>query len=262
MSVSNDFIAYSGAKHEANIFPNTDENYNDNVMIWNDITLAMPDTSAATGDNKISFYDPVKKGANKQSIKNTLVHEVQHVADKHENDEIHDSVDNVDDAWNSYKTEFRAYWVSGQYDKFSPTDTHKNTLFNERQWEIFWHLFTSYGYVKKYEKMVVTKSQNNADNGKTMIKLIRAYKKPDGFNLANSVRIENFYRAIEDCTKSMGFADPEIIALEKAANAMTEQEKEDLYFDDNKEEIQKILKQNLNEEMHRKINYILIGVPM
>ena len=262
VNIGSDYITYFGAKHDANVFPNTDANYSDDVLNWDDITISSPGTLASTANNTISFYDPIKKGSDKQSIKNTLVHEVQHVADKHEDDEIHDTPDNVDDAWNSYKTEFRAYWVSGEYEKFSPDKEFGSTGFNERQWEIYMHLVMNYGYVKKFKPQVVTKSKNATDNGKTLIQLITAYSKPDGFNLDNSVRIENFYRAIEKCDKKMGITDPEIIELEKAANEMTEQEKENFYDDDNKDEIQQLLKQNLNDEMFRRINYIIIGHPV
>ncbi len=252
-----DFYAYFGGVEEGKLFPAHTANYDNDVTKYQGCDMVGKYTSARVVNHQLTLYDPTSKGNAKSDVKELLIHEVQHIADHLEDKENHPAPDNVDDAWLNYQSEFKSYWVSGEYDKFAPTGNHKGTGFNERQWEIYYHVQSLYPYVKKFEKDTITKSPNSADNGKKMEVLIRHYDKPHGFNLDNSPRIESFYKALLPATPTMNRTDSEIVSLFAKASALTDHEKQDIYWDDDKQEIIDLMKSNLSEDIYRELNLYL-----
>jgi hypothetical protein len=119
----------------------------------------------------------------KELVKETLVHEVQHVADHHPLDSS-----------GRYVSEFNAYWIDKTFqEKSAKSGTADPTLTasdgtvltgfdNARQQRIFQHLYDGYSYVP------------TAWSGDAAFKaMVLGYKRPEGVNLIDSVRIDDLY---------------------------------------------------------------------
>lgn len=136
--------------------------------------------------SKVVIIEPKSKG--KDSVQETIVHEVQHDADHHGTS-----------GWERYATEFRAYWIDGTYrSKKTASGSADSSLAakdgtvlsgfdNERQQTIFKHLYDSdsYAYVKA--------GWSDSDFKKKVLDL----KKPEGSNLVNSPRIDDLYLELQ-----------------------------------------------------------------
>lgn len=145
-------------------------------------------------------------------LEQVLVHEIQHIADRHEGsfreDVINDINKQAGDVGNTYRTEFRAYWLGDKEGGFgSPVIAAQNnrevaekwwfyklrsqvTAFgNQRQENIFWHMVnaTAYPWVK-------TNYLQNPDFRNLVNELVA----PQGGNLINSTRIEALRFAISE----------------------------------------------------------------
>jgi hypothetical protein len=137
--------------------------------------------------SKVVIIEPAKKSTD--LVQETIVHEVQHDADRH------GSAD-----FERYATEFRAYWIDGTYraedatsgsaddSKTAADGTVLAGFDNARQQRIFLHLFnsSSYAYVKHGWL-------NDADFKKQVL----AMKVPTGHNTINSVRLDDMYKAVQ-----------------------------------------------------------------
>lgn len=157
--------------------------------------------------SKVIIINPSQKS--KDSVQETIVHEVQHDSDKHDHD-----------AFSRYSTEFRAYWIDGTYRSKSPTSGSAKTtkandgteitgFDNERQLTIFLHLYnsTSYSYVK------------NSWSDSDFQEKVWSMKMAEGVNTINSVRINAMYEAVD------GLGTDEDAFFSNAAK-LTEEEKE------------------------------------
>lgn len=142
-------------------------------------------------DGSIAIVQPSKK--TKEHVWQTLIHEVQHDADKHTMDPLQ-----------RYKSEYRAY--SGQggapYDNLSNdmseealvthslggSDAYKWTA---KQWAIVKHMYDAPTYTYLNEQW---------DTSEEFRLAVVAYKDPDseGFNRDNSIRVDDFYRALHE----------------------------------------------------------------
>lgn len=213
----------------------TDHTYPDNL---NDVTnLSLGETKgteAGAIDDRIIFYGSDR--FSDEHVKRTLVHEVQHVADK--------SADVVK-AWQSqdfaqvclarYKTEYRAHWYEGTFDNTSSTDIVQAYGYDwtARQYEIFQKIYDGYSHTKlawdfsnvsdwnadAAENSVHAQYQPlakgnyvNPQAGQDVLSdvdafraAIVAYKDPDieGANKFNSVRVDEFYELLKDSTSTM-----------------------------------------------------------
>lgn len=135
-----------------------------------------------------------------QTLREFLVHEVQHDADHSESSPEGKGIDSFDDeAWRWFKTEYRAYWLDGRYDNFSTTRQHTATHpginrgrvidgKNERSFACISHLWeagTAYqGIVDAY-----TASSK-------FRKLVHRHNGVDSANATNNPKIDDFVRSI------------------------------------------------------------------
>jgi hypothetical protein len=146
---------------------------------------------------KIAIVEPVDQG--EKQLKGTIVHEVQHDADKH-----------TGAAAERYKSEFRAYWVDQTFKSESAEkgsageeeiDGQKVAFDNKRQRAIFKHLYAAYDYVSA--------SWDNED----FRKVVAEMKKPDSVNWVNSPRIDDLYIELQKEKPSAGDVNKKVKAL-------------------------------------------------
>jgi hypothetical protein len=127
-----------------------------------------------------------------------LQHEVQHAADDHGTTDLE-----------RYKSEFRAFWMgSGEFNSVSPTDReeHLGWTWNARQWAIFDNLYGDpvYGWLK---------TAWDADNAepdhaqRAFQRAVVSFSFPSSINPANSLRTDDFYRALKATTPADCAAD-------------------------------------------------------
>ena len=256
---NDDYFAYFGLQSSGQVFENPNASYGDDITDFNKVNMVPQSTNARVVDGHLALLDPIARGQDKKTIKELLIHEVQHLADQHEEEEIHDSPDNVDDAWTGYKTEFRSYWVSGAYNHLSDASPGDFKM-SPKQNAIYTHIFTAYDYIPKFKDDTVTKSPNQSDNGKTLMSLIYNYSNPEGVNLENSLRIENLNSALRNCDSSMGIEDPETQKLLDACKALNENEKASIFGDPNKAPIKEKLQNELSIEVYREVFQILSNI--
>jgi hypothetical protein len=141
----------------------------------------------AGSPSKVVIIEPTTKSTD--LVQETIVHEVQHDADRHGSSDFE-----------RYATEFRAYWIDGTYratDAKSGTADDKKTAAdgtvlsgfdNARQQAIFLHLFSSSSY--RYVK-------DGWLNDEDFKKKVLAMKVPTGHNTINSVRLDEMYKAVQ-----------------------------------------------------------------
>jgi hypothetical protein len=160
------------------------------------------ETAHADGMNIRVFMD---EQLNQEVLKRVLIHEIQHVVDRHSGDfqeaVMNDINGEAGDVANQYRTEFRAYWLGdrghgGFGDPAQPARNNRSVVEkwwifnwkaqatnfgNERQENIFWHLATSgpYPWIKP----------NYLQSG-AFRTLVNNLTSPTGANLINSIRID------------------------------------------------------------------------
>lgn len=169
--------------------------------------------------DKIWVCDPSWQGLS--SVRDTLVHEVQHDADRHDTEPGYEKdYKSPEESWVRYKTEFRAYWVEGRYSHKSAASgsATKPDFDSARQEAIFDHLWSS----RSYSVWLQPNYNNNTlVYGEKFKDLIHNYIVPEGVNLVNSPRIDDFFLKLNACSKS----DTDLTAsplkeLETAAKAL------------------------------------------
>lgn len=150
-----------------------------------------------------------------------------------------------------YKTEYRAYsYQGGSYstlDNAIQNQSHDGYMFSERQLAIFKHIYGGYEHTKKGwdNDLVLT-------DGTKFRKAVQDYWNPDteAYNKYNSVRIDNFYRALD------------IIGVKKKATTLEQQHGLDVApvgvkeSDINSPLVQALLKVIVNLDAND-LNYIL-----
>jgi hypothetical protein len=193
-------VAYFGDTPQ---FPDNSATYDAHIESKRNIHYSAPSVAGEHLDKKIWLHDPKKWGSS--TVRGVMVHEVQHDADRHDSEEGHDKpFKSPEESWNRYKTEFRSYWLDGGFDSSSTTSgSATNTKFdNAKQERIFKHMYGSspddvyaVWLQPNYDKNTKIGSNNFQD-------LIHAYAKPEGVNLINSPRIDEFFLALEKCKQS------------------------------------------------------------
>jgi len=139
------------------------------------------------------------------AIVSTLVHELQHAADRHEDEpDWQKAYKSPEESWARYKTEFRAWWLDGDFGGQSDTKGSAAAPFdNARQKAIFDHFMATGSY---NEWLKPNYDDNKEVHGRKFQDLVHAYTRPEGVNLRNSPRIDDLYVALGRCTP--GDVDP------------------------------------------------------
>ena len=149
-------------------------------------------------DRDIWVYDPQRWGA--AIVRDQIIaHEVQHDADRHDSEEGHDhAYKSPEESWNRYKTEFRAYWTGQQFPtaSFSPLSGSATAPWdNAKQKAIFDHMMAGV-----YAEFVAPNyNGNTVVDGARFQDLVHGYKEPEGVNLINSPRIDDFFLSLQAC---------------------------------------------------------------
>lgn len=206
--------AYFGAK---DIYP-ADAGYDEKINSKRNIIYAKPPTAAEHLRRDIWVYDPKK--ANRAEVKMYLVHEVQHDADRHDDEPGANSL-GVKEKWVRYKTEFRAYWMDGRYNSLSdvnPPAGDTEGWKNERQKAIYDNMVKSGIYNWLPENM----KKNKKVDGTHYKDMVLNYSKPEGVNLYNSRRINDFYLKLKDCKpRYKDFTKSPLLELETIVKSFT-----------------------------------------
>ena len=263
-------LAYFGSKTPSEKYPSDIATYSTDIDSNANIITANATTVGLNWGTHFNVLDPIKKGVSDAYIKETIIHEVQHTADRH-HDEDGYSTGGASKAWVRYKTEFRSYWVEqGTHDsKSTKTGTGTGGFDNEKQQSIFNALYGSYDYVKtNYDAdALVSTSENAAESGKKFKELAKGYSTSEGINLSNSIRVDDFYKALESCNNTMGSDDNAVKELFKAIDNLSVGEKVSITGGDDKTRLRKMMKNNLSEEIQSKVQLSLavgdfnVGVP-
>ncbi|KAA3660641.1 MAG: DUF4157 domain-containing protein [Chloroflexi bacterium] len=209
-------VAYFGDTPK---FPDNSADYDAHIDSERNIHYSAATVAGEHLGKKIWVHDPQNRSVT--TVEQILVHEVQHDADRHDEEPGHDEdYKSPEESWNRYKTEFRAYWVDGQLSGLSASSgtATKPEFDNRRQESIFDHMYNSTVYG-------VWLKPNYDDNtevyGDKFKDLVHAYIKPEGVNLINSPRIDDFFRKLENCTKSnTDLTASPLKELETAANTL------------------------------------------
>jgi peptidoglycan hydrolase-like protein with peptidoglycan-binding domain len=172
-----------------------------------------------SGDGKLlKLITPLKKVLSKEDLKEILIHEVQHDADQSDSNEPW--AQHRGDDFDSYQSEFRAYWLGGKFNQFSsskPAANDRNVKYKDpsgkeyskatnlrfmRQEKIFWYIVDS---IELYE--YVSRSYITNEDFKRMVD---SYSLPVGGNLINSIRIQSVSTALSGCNSSDKRSSPPV----------------------------------------------------
>jgi hypothetical protein len=209
--------AYFGADK---LHPDDSSTYDPLIDGTAGIRYAEPTVGGHHLNRDIWVYDPQHWGA--AVVRDSIVaHEVQHDADRHDTEEGHDhAYGTPEESWNRYKTEFRAYWTGQQFPagSFSPLSGSSTAPWdNAKQKAIFDHMI---GGV--YADWLAPNYNGNTDvDGAKFQDLVHAYKEPEGVNLINSPRIDDFFLTLQSCSPGdANIALPPLIVLQARAHAL------------------------------------------
>lgn len=183
--------AYVGNEDE---FPNN-TGYEESIDSKRNINFIQRRTGGLHSGKHIWLFEPINN-----SSKMLLVHEVQHDADRHDDEPGHDKpAGSPEESINRYKSEFRAYWQDGRYDSTSDTDkpSPDDGWQNKRQKEIFDGMISS----GLYQHVADNFKKNEKVNGIPYKDIVKGYGSPEGVNLENSPRIDDFYLQLKKCNK-------------------------------------------------------------
>lgn len=157
------------------------------------------------GSNR--FYLMDVRNQSDKAILETLVHETQHTLDRHDDFDK----EKMKEAWSQYKTEFRAHYISGEFDGFSDEEgSGDNEFKTKRQEKVAIKICTHYDLSgKAWNDGIVThnpKDTPEKDRKKyceDFRSKVRAYVRPEqfGVNDVNSTRIDKFYEALKTMKK-------------------------------------------------------------
>lgn len=182
--------------------PNPAADYDAEVTSARGIVFDMPPDQADgwndAGRREMGLMDPAR-GSDTYLRDVLLTHEAQHGLDRHEDEPGgHGNPDTSPlAAWNSYKTEFRAYWITNEYDSHSTRRvTAAAPWRSDKQYAIFNHMYTSstYAYVATHWD-----ADASLPDGRRFRAAIQDYAVPEGVNLINSIRIDDFYTLLGGC---------------------------------------------------------------
>jgi hypothetical protein len=211
-------VAYFGDRTQ---YPSDAADYDPQIKSERNIHYAAPGVRGEHLGRTIWVHDPTTMPA--ATLEGVLIHEVQHDADRHDKEQGADeSFKSPLESWNRYKTEFRAYWGDGERDHLSTVTNPALAPFdNAKQRDIFLHM-----YGTSATDVYAVWLRPNYDNNKSVYgqkfqDLVHQYKGPEGVNLVNSPRIDDFYAKLERCgPRDTNLAASPLKELEAAANAL------------------------------------------
>jgi hypothetical protein len=250
-------VAYFGDSPQ---FPADSATYEAHISSEQNIHYSVPGVVGEHLGKQIWLYDPKQRGFS--DVRATMVHEVQHDADRHDSEEGYgEKYQSPEESWNRYKSEFRAYWLDGDLDSNSKnTGTATEPGFdNAKQQKIFRDM---YGTDPKgvyavwlrpnYDGNTKVGSQNFQD-------LIHGYTKPEGVNSLNSPQIDNFFIGLEKCSISnKDLTKTPLLELEAAANALNSEDRAYVNSAEAKR-LQDMTKKNLEKSVLTHIATIMNG---
>lgn len=260
-------FAHFGMRDQ-DVYPN-ETGYYSRAITYNDGLINDSDgRGAAYWDKKMLIKDPIKHDYPDEEIIRAIVHEVQHYSDHH-GDEKGRNRENVNKAWSDYKVEYRAFWLADTemhqqlrieggkiiWPKSSESGTARNAHLGfdtSVQEAIFMNLVGNYDWVDKnwMKNRTVTRSENPDEVGKTFRELVAGYSKPEGINLLNSIRIDDFYLALKKCNRRMRHSDEEIQDLLEKASQLSPDEKADIFSSDKQDSrLYKTMQKRLNRQV-------------
>jgi hypothetical protein len=195
-------LAYFGQTPK---YPDDSADYDLAVTSTRNIHFAEASVAGQHNSAGIRLMEPKHFGESK--VISFLVHEVQHDADKHDLDpDWAKDYKSPEESWVRYRTEFRAYWVDGQRDppRYSEASgSATNPKFdNAKQEAIFLHMYGDSPTDVYAEWLRPNYDGNTTVSGQKFQDLIHGYQRPDGLNLINSPRIDDFYGKVKACTKT------------------------------------------------------------
>jgi hypothetical protein len=193
-------LAYFGI---SNKFPSDVADYDLNISSNRGIYFTDVGVTGEHQNQTIWLMEPKRQGAT--SVRGTLVHETQHDADKHEEDPgWSKAFKSPEESWVRYRTEFRAYWIDGDFDGNStaPGTAADPKFDNAKQEAIFLHMYGT-GPKDVYAVWLRPNYDGNKAVGSQKFKdLVHGYTHPEGVNLINSPRIDDLYNRLMGCKKS------------------------------------------------------------
>lgn len=181
-------------------FPSNTATYDSEISSKRGMNYATANTYGYHLKGTLSMFDPLRySGPNWQ---NYVIHEAQHWLDRH-NDEPDSkkAYKSVEESWSRYKTEFRAYWINNQFVGSSDAKGSATAPWdNARQKAIFDHMHVvGSGYDEWLRPLY---KANTKYYGTGFKDLIHKYVRPEGVNLVNSPRINEFYDQLKKCKRS------------------------------------------------------------
>ncbi|MGH2532458.1 MAG: hypothetical protein ACRDJW_09140 [Thermomicrobiales bacterium] len=250
-------VAYFGEDQK---YPDDSADYDLRITSTRNINFTGATFAGEHQDKKIWLMEPKKHG--RASVRGTLVHEIQHDADKHEKEpDWAKAYKSPEESWVRYKTEFRAYWIDGDFDRNSVTSgTATDPKFdNAKQEAIYLHLWGDADDDTYAEWLRPNYRTNPTVGGRKFQDLIHGYTHPEGVNLINSVRIDDLYNTLATCKKSdRHLTRSPLKELKAAAQALNEGDR--LYVQSSRAAaLQKMMKDNLAAKPLKAIAKIVGG---
>jgi hypothetical protein len=202
---------------ETTLFPDDSASYDAHISSERNITYEKPTHAGTASSDKLRLYRPTGR----PKLKNLIIHEVQHIADHSDSEAGHDQPYlSPEESWNRYKTEFRAWWIANFPNKSTVSGTATDSRFdNEKQEAIF---FWFSDPKRSYSEWFLPNYQQNTKVGSENFQdLVHSYTRPEGVNLINSPRIEEFFLQLEPCKPSdKDLTQPPLKALDVATDAL------------------------------------------
>lgn len=144
-------------------------------------------------DRRMLIMEPASRSPD--AVLTTLVHELQHFADRHEDEpDWERGYKSPEESWVRYKTEFRAYWIAGNIAGAEKPGSVAPPFDNMRQLRIFRHIMHAGA-----EWLGPNYDGNTEVHGRRFKDLVHGYAKPEGVNLVNSPRIDDLYVTLGRC---------------------------------------------------------------
>jgi hypothetical protein len=250
-------LAYFGSTHK---FPSDNADYDLNITSSRGIYFTEVGVTGEQSNQTIWLMEPKQQGA--ASVRGTLVHETQHDADKHDLDpDWSKAFKSPEESWVRYRTEFRAYWIDGDFDSNSTkAGTASDPKFNNAKQEaIFLHMYGS-GPNDVYAVWLRPNYDGNKSvGGQKFQDLVHGYTHPEGVNLINSPRIDDLYNQLKACKKSDKLlGQTPLKELKAAAQALNADDQ--LYLSSSRAAtFQKMMRDNLAAKPRKRIATIVNG---
>jgi hypothetical protein len=205
-------VAYFGMDTD---FPSDAGTYDAEVTSKRGLEFEDPIAIGTHSGDHVQIMEPSSQAAS--DILAVLVHELQHAADRHEDEpDWKEGYKSPEESWVRYKTEFRAYWVDARIGGAETPGSAAAPFDNARQKGVFDHLY------KDYAEWLKPNYDGNKDvHGKKFQDLVHGYIKPEGVNLRNSPRIDDLYAAAGRCGPgNVDTSKPPLSELMAAAGAL------------------------------------------